>query len=270
MKITKLLSLESRPAQTLLARAKKVVLSYADRVKTPAELPIDGIVYENALGDVRPLEVDDVLVDEKGAMYVVAAGEDKVMHVTGDHELMQEAVYAFVARGIRVAKTDDGFAVINNDTFRQMLEGVGLNCTVVDEPFVPVPLPRPHAGGCGCGCGHHHHHDEGCGCGCHDHEHHHHDEEEGCSCGCGGHHHHDHEDECGCGCHDHEHHHHDEEEGCSCGCGGHHHHDHEDECGCGCHDHEHHHHDEEEGCSCGCGGHHHHDHEEECGCGHKH
>ena len=95
MKITKLLSLESRPAQTLLARAKKVVLSYADRVKTPAELTIDGVVYENALGDVRPLEVDDVLVDEKGAMYVVAAGEDKVMHVTGDHELMQEAVYAF-------------------------------------------------------------------------------------------------------------------------------------------------------------------------------
>ena len=213
MKITKLLSLESRPAQTLLARAKKVVLSYADRVKTPAELTIDGVVYENALGDVRPLEVDDVLVDEKGAMYVVAAGEDKVMHVTGDHELMQEAVYAFVARGIRVAKTDDGFAVINNDTFRQMLEGVGLNCTVVDEPFVPVPLPRPHAGGCGCGCGHHHHHDEGCSCGCHDHEHHHHDEEEGCSCGCGGHHHHDHDEECGCG--------------------GHHHHDHEEECGCG-------------------------------------
>ena len=249
MKITKLLSLESRPAQTLLARAKKVVLSYADRVKTPAELTIDGVVYENALGDVRPLEVDDVLVDEKGAMYVVAAGEDKVMHVTGDHELMQEAVYAFVARGIRVAKTDDGFAVINNDTFRQMLEGVGLNCTVVDEPFVPVPLPRPHAGGCGCGCGHHHHHDEGCSCGCHDHEHHHHGED-GCSCGCGGHHHHDHDEECGCGCHDHEHHHHDEEEGCSCGCGGHHHHDHEEECG--------------------CGGHHHHDHEEECGCGHKH
>ena len=75
MKITKLLSLESRPAQTLLARAKKVVLSYADRVKTPAELTIDGVVYENALGDVRPLEVDDVLVDEKGAMYVVAAGD---------------------------------------------------------------------------------------------------------------------------------------------------------------------------------------------------
>lgn len=210
MKITKLLSPESRPAQTLLARAKKVVLTYADRVKTPAQFMIDGEAYENALGEVRPLEVDDVLVDEKGAMYVVAAAEDKVMHVTGDHELMQEAVYAFVARGIRVAKTDDGFAVIDNATFRQMLEGVGLHCTVVDEPFVPVPLPRPHAGGCGCGCGHHHHHhDEGCGC-------------------CGG----DDDDECSCGCHDHEHHHHDEEEGCACGCGDHHH-EHGENCGCG-------------------------------------
>ena len=209
MKITKLLSLESRPAQTLLSRAKKVVLSYADRVKAPATFTIDGESYENAMGEVRPLEVEDVLVDEKGAFYVVVAGEDKVMHVTGDHELMQEAVYAFVARGIRVAQTDDGFGVIANDTFRQMLEGVGLECAVVDEPFVPVPLPRPHAGGCGCGCGGHHHHEDGCGCGCGGH--HHHDDEE-CECGCGGHHHHD-----------------DEE--CECGCGGHHHH--EETCACG-------------------------------------
>ena len=126
MKITKLLSLESRPAQTLLARAKKVVLSYADRVKTPAELTIDGVVYENALGDVRPLEVDDVLVDEKGAMYVVAAGEDKVMHVTGDHELMQEAVYAFVARGIRVANSIKGGQIYVNHYFSKgMIESPG-------------------------------------------------------------------------------------------------------------------------------------------------
>ena len=240
MKITKLLLPESQPAHALLVRAKKVVLTYAQRVKTPAEFSVDGVTYENALGDVPPLEVGDVLVDEKGSFLVVEAAPDEIMKVSGDHELMQEAVYAFTARGIRVAPTEDGFAIMANDTFRSMLENVGLKTETVTEPFVPVALPQPHHGGCGCGCGHHHHEEDTCGCG-----HHHHDED---TCGCG-HHHHD-EDACGCG-----HHHHDED---TCGCG-HHHHD-EDACGCG-----HHHHDED---TCGCG-HHHHD-EDACGCGHHH
>ena len=239
MKITKLLSLESRPAQTLLARAKKVELAYADRVAVPAQLTVDGTVYENALGDTtRPLEVGDVLVDEKGGFILVEAAGDKVLHVTGDVELMQEAIYAFLARGIRVAKTEDGFGVIANDNFARMLESVGLQCVVVNEPFVPVPLARPHEGGCGCGC---------CGCSGED------EEGESCGCGCGGHHHH-HDGECECG-HDHEHHHDDGE----CGCGHEHHHD--GECGCGGH---HHHHGENEACECGCHdhGHHHEEHGE--------
>ena len=233
MKITKLLLPESQPAHALLVRAKKVVLTYAQRVKTPAEFSVEGVTYENALGDVPPLEVGDVLVDEKGSFLVVEAAPDEIMKVSGDHELMQEAVYAFTARGIRVAPTEDGFAIMANDTFRSMLENVGLKTETVTEPFVPVALPQPHHGGCGCGCGHHHHEEDTCGCG-----HHHHDED---TCGCG-HHHHD-EGACSCG-----HHHHDED---TCGCG-HHHHD-EDACGCG-----HHHHDEDS-CGCGCG----HDHKHE-------
>ena len=231
MKITKLLLPESQPAHALLVRAKKVVLTYAQRVKTPAEFSVDGVTYENALGDVPPLEVGDVLVDEKGSFLVVEAAPDEIMKVSGDHELMQEAVYAFTARGIRVAPTEDGFAIMANDTFRSMLENVGLKTETVTEPFVPVALPQPHHGGCGCGCGG----DEECGCGCG----HNHNEEDTCGCG---HHHHD-EDTCGCG-----HHHHDED---TCGCG-HHHHD-EDACGCGQH-----HHDEDS-CGCGCG----HDHKHE-------
>ena len=180
MKITKLLLPESQPAHALLVRAKKVVLTYAQRVKTPAEFSVDGVTYENALGDVPPLEVGDVLVDEKGSFLVVEAAPDEIMKVSGDHELMQEAVYAFTARGIRVAPTEDGFAIMANDTFRSMLENVGLKTETVTEPFVPVALPQPHHGGCGCGCGG----DEECGCGC---GHHHHDDE--CGCGCGHHHH---------------------------------------------------------------------------------
>mgnify|MGYP000614033150 CR=1 FL=1 len=46
MKITKLLLPESQPAHALLVRAKKVVLTYAQRVKTPAEFSVDGVTYE--------------------------------------------------------------------------------------------------------------------------------------------------------------------------------------------------------------------------------
>lgn len=258
MRITKLLSLDSAPAQTIIDRARGITLTMAERIAIPPTFTVDGETLENALGDVRPLEVNDILIDEKGGFYKVQAASEDILKVTGDIALMQEAVYAFSARGLRVAQTDDGFAVVAIPQLKQLLENVGLTVTESNEPFVPVPLPR-HAGGCccgghghggGCGCGGHHHgDDEGCGCG-HDHDHEH------GSCGCGGHHHHDEGEGCCCG-HDHDHEH------GSCGCGGHHHH-HDEGKGCCCgHDH-----DYEHG-SCGCGEHHHHDEAEGCGCGKK-
>lgn len=256
MKITKLLSTDSAPAQALINRAKGIELTMVERVRLPETFNVGGESVENALGQVRPLEVGDILVDEAGGFYKIEAAPEAVLKVTGDVALMQEAVYAFMARGLRVAQTEDGFAVVALPQFKEMLEGVGLTVAEVEEPFEPLPLPR-HTGGCCCGGHGHHHHDDECGCGCGGH--HHHDEDE-CGCGCGGHHHHD-EDECGCGCGGH-HHHHDEEE-CTCGCGGHHHHD-EDECTCGCGGHDHKH---EEG-ECCCGGHDH-KHEGECCCGKK-
>ena len=275
MKITKVLPLNAKPAKALLARAKKITLKYAERVKAPAAFSLDGTTLENALGAVRPLEVGDVLVDEKGGFYVVEAAEDRLMRVTGDAQMLHEAAYAFMSRGIRLAEVENGFAMIENEQFRTMLTSVGLKTEAYVAPFVPVALPEPEEEEECCCCGHHHHHHDGeCGCG----HHHHHDEEGECGCGhhhhheeegecCCGHHHHD-EEECGCGHHHHEeegecscghHHHHDEEE---CGCGHHHHHEEEGECCCG-----HHHHDEEEG---GCGHHHHHEEEGECCCGHHH
>ncbi len=251
MKITKVLPLNAKPAKALLARAKKITLKYAERVKAPAAFTLDGTTLENALGAVRPLEVGDVLVDEKGGFYVVEAAEDRLMRVTGDVQMLHEAAYAFMSRGIRIAEVENGFAMIENEQFRTMLTSVGLKTEAYVAPFVPLALPEPEEeeGECCC-CGHHHHHHDGeCGCG-----HHHHHDEEG-ECGCGHHHHHEEEGECCCG-----HHHHDEEE---CGCGHHHHHEEEGECCCG----HHHHHDEEE---CGCGHHHHHEEEGECCCGHHH
>ena len=197
MRITKLLSLDSEPAKPILDRAKPIALAFLERIKLPETFVVGDQTIENALGEVRPLEVGDVLVDENGGFYKIEAPVETIFKVTGDLDLMQEAVYALTARGVRVAQTEDGFAVAGIEQYKAMLESVGLTVTAAQEPFTPVPLPRPRHGGCGCGCGgHHHHHDEGeCGCGCGGH--HHHDEGE-CGCGCGGHHHHD-EGECCCG-----------------------------------------------------------------------
>ena len=249
MRITKLLSLDSAPAQAIVDRAKAISLTMAQRVTPPESFSVGSDMVENGLGQVRPLEVGDILVDEKGGFYKIEAAAEDIYKVTGDIALMQEAVYAFTARGLRVAQTDDGFAVVAIPQFKQLLESVGLIVTEATEPFTPVPLPR-HASGCCCGGHGHHHHEGGCGCGGHGH-HHHHEDGEGCCCG------HHHEDgECGCGGHGHQHHH-EEGEGCCCG----HHHE-EEGCGCGGHGH-HHHHEEGEGCCCG---HHDHDHDGACGC----
>ena len=255
---TKLLPSDAQPAQPILARAHDLVLTSAQCAEWPevfetAEGPVTVAVEER-----RPLNIDDVFVDDKGEFWVVRPGVERVLHVSGDMRTLQEAATALISRGVPVAEAPEGFAVLPMPNIAKMLGMIGLDVTEVDEAFVPVRFDLQQGGGCGCGgggcgCGGHHHEDEGCGCGCGDHHH----EDEGCGCGCGDHHHE--EESCGCGCGDHHHHHH---EG-SCGCGDHHHE--EESCGCGCGDH----HNEEESCGCGCS-----DEKEEkaegsCGCGSK-
>ncbi len=153
MRITKLLSLDSEPAKPILDRAKPIALAFLERIKLPETFVVGAQTIENALGEVRPLEVGDVLVDENGGFYKIEAPVETIFKVTGDLDLMQEAVYALTARGVRVAQTEDGFAVAGIEQYKAMLESVGLTVTAAQEPFTPVPLPRPHHGGCGCGCG---------------------------------------------------------------------------------------------------------------------
>ena len=236
--LTKLLPADAQPAQPILDRAHDIVLTSEQRAQW-------GDVFETAEGPVnvaveerRPLEVDDVFVDDKGDFWVVRPAVERVLHVSGDMRTLQEAAQALISRGVPVAEAPEGFAVLPMPNIAKMLGMIGLEVTEVDEPFVRIRFEQMGGCGCGgggCGCGGHHHDDEGCGCG----GHHHHDE----GCGCGGHHHHE-EDACGCGCGGHHHH---EEDACGCGCGGHHHE--EDACGCGCGDHHH----EEESCCCGGG-----------------
>ena len=122
MRITKLLSLDSAPAQAIVDRAKAISLTMAQRVTPPESFSVGSDMVENGLGQVRPLEVGDILVDEKGGFYKIEAAAEDIYKVTGDIALMQEAVYAFTARGLRVAQTDDGFAVVAIPQFKQLLE----------------------------------------------------------------------------------------------------------------------------------------------------
>ena len=118
MRITKLLSLDSEPAKPILDRAKPIALAFLERIKLPETFVVGDQTIENALGEVRPLEVGDVLVDENGGFYKIEAPLETIFKVTGDLDLMQEAVYALTARGVRVAQTEDGFAVAGIEQYK--------------------------------------------------------------------------------------------------------------------------------------------------------
>ena len=230
--LTKLLPANAAPAQTLLDKAHALPLTSAQRAELPQVIHTpEGEVELGVPADqLRPVEVNDVFVDEKGGFWAVRPAVEKVLNVTGDVNVLREAAGALVNRGVRIAQIEDGFAVLPLPNLAKMLQMVGLEVTEAESPFDPIQF-KAAQGGCGCGC---------------------HDDEDSCGCGHHHHHHHDHDGECCCCGHDH--HEHDHEEG-ECCCGGHgHEHKHGEGC-CG-----HHHESNEEkkpgGCGCGCGGKH--------------
>ena len=282
--LTKLLPANAAPAQTLLDKAHALPLTSAQRAELPQVIHTpEGEVELGVPADqLRPVEVNDVFVDEKGGFWAVRPAVEKVLNVTGDVNVLREAAGALVNRGVRIAQIEDGFAVLPLPNLAKMLQMVGLEVTEAESPFDPIQF-KAAQGGCGCGC---HDDEDSCGCG---HHHHHHDHDGECCCGGHDHEHKHGEGECCCG---HDHHEHDHEEGeCCCGGHGHEHKHGEGECCCGHDHHEHdHEHDHEEGeCCCGghghehkhgegegCCGHHYESNEEKkqdgcgCGCGGKH
>ena len=262
--LTKLLPANAAPAQTLLDKAHALPLTSAQRAELPQVIHTpEGEVELGVPADqLRPVEVNDVFVDEKGGFWAVRPAVEKVLNVTGDVNVLREAAGALVNRGVRIAQIEDGFAVLPLPNLAKMLQMVGLEVTEAESPFDPIQF-KAAQGGCGCGC---HDDEDSCGCG---HHHHHHDHDGECCCGGHDHEHKHGEGECCCG---HDHHEHDHEEGeCCCGGHGHEHKHGEGECCCG---HDHHEHDHEEG-ECCCG-HHYESNEEKkqdgcgCGCGGKH
>ena len=183
--LTKILPAGSKPAPVLLARMKQIPLISAFRAELPSTFEAGGEAYEVTVpvDELRPLEIDDILMDDHGQLYAVSAAPEVVFHVTGDMNLMQQAGSALLMRGYRVSQTEDGFGVAADEDLGLALKQIGLTYTEVTEPFTPIVMDSC---GCGCGCGgHHHHHDDDDDED--EHEHHH---EHGDHCCCGHHHHH--------------------------------------------------------------------------------
>ena len=172
MKITKILASEATPAKVILDRAQHIALTSSQRAQLPTELNVNGSLIAVALPEPRPLEVGDVMLDDAGHFYVVDAAPESVLIIKGDEEFASEAAVALLNRGIRVAQTEEGFAIAKDEALLKLLTEAGLEFQEAQMPFDPIKLPKRHHGGC-C-CGHHHHeHGEGCTCGCHDHDHEH-------------------------------------------------------------------------------------------------
>ena len=168
---TKLLPPGAAPAHALLEKAGRLVLNSVQRAGCPATVSTESGEVTVDVKDMRPLEVGDVFLDDKGGFWVVAPATEKVLQVTGDVDVMREAAGALINRGVRVMASGEGFAVLPLPNLGKMLEMVGLTVEEIEAPFDPIQFVA--AGGC-CG-GHGHGHGDGHGHG------------EGHCC-CGGHH----------------------------------------------------------------------------------
>ena len=175
--LTKILPAGSKPAPVLLARMKQIPLISAFRAELPSTFEAGGEAYEVTVpvDELRPLEIDDILMDDHGQLYAVSAAPEVVFHVTGDMNMMQQAGSALLMRGYRVSQTEDGFGVAADEDLGLALKQIGLTYTEVTEPFTPIVMDSC---GCGCGCGGHHHHHDDDDDDEHEHHHHHHHADE--------------------------------------------------------------------------------------------
>ena len=138
--LTKLLPAQAAPAQALLDKAHPLPLTSAQRAELPQTIhtPTGDVTVGVAAADLRPLEVDDLFVDEAGSFWAVRPAVEKVLHVTGDLNVLREAAGALINRGVRLAQIDEGFSVLPLPNLAKMLQMVGLEETEAEEPFDPI------------------------------------------------------------------------------------------------------------------------------------
>ena len=102
--LTKLLPPGAAPAKIILERAGGLVLTSAERAECPKTITTAAGEVSVAVEEMRPLEVGDVFVDDAGAFWVVQPAVEQILHVTGDIDVMREAVAALINRGSTIAE----------------------------------------------------------------------------------------------------------------------------------------------------------------------
>ncbi|HEU4622184.1 MAG TPA: hypothetical protein VFS42_08155 [Burkholderiaceae bacterium] len=169
--LTRLLEPHARPAQILLRRARTLELTSAQREALPPHLEAGDAHLHHSLSGHRPIEVGDVLLDDRGGFWIVNAAPEMIWRVCGPINSLIAAAHVLGHQHIRVSVGESSFDMLPNEAQRAMLELRALHIEDVQAPFTPEPLPvveHEHVHHEGCGHDHHHHgHDH------HDHRHEH-------------------------------------------------------------------------------------------------
>lgn len=193
--LTKLLPADARPAAVLVARARRLPLTSAERACLPAHIDVPGAHLHHHLAGHRALEVGDLLLDEANGLWVVEAAPEAVLEAGGPLRTLLKTALSLAASGVRAQVTESGLRFAASEGLAHELASAGLEVKEATAAFSPErsapAVEAAHVHGPGCGHSHAHEHahgghEEGC-CG-HDHGKHEH-EHSGC---CKGHSHHEH------------------------------------------------------------------------------
>jgi urease accessory protein len=188
----------ARPAAALLARARRLPLTSAQRAALPEYLEAGGAHLHHTLAGHRPIEVGDLLLDDASALWVIDAAPEPVLEVRGPVEALLRAALALGRAQVRVEVADPRLRLAADAELARELRERGLDVAELTAPFAPEREAAHDEPGHvhGPACGHDHDHAHG-----HEHGHDHgHAHQHGPACGHD--HGHDHAHD-----HDHEHRH---------------------------------------------------------------
>lgn len=172
--LTKLLPASARPAAALLARARRLPLTSAQRAALPEHLDAGGAHLHHTLAGHRPIEVGDLLLDESSALWVVEPAPEPVLEVRGPVEALLRAALALGRAEVRTEVADPCLRVAADPELARELRERGLDVAEFVAPFSPEreaahdEVGHVHGPGCAHDHGHDHVHDHARQ---HDHDH---------------------------------------------------------------------------------------------------
>lgn len=168
--LTKLLPASARPAAALLARARRLPLTSAQRATLPERFAVGSAHLHHTLAGHRPIEVGDLLLDDSSALWVVEAAPESVLEVRGPLEALLRAALDLGRAQVRTQVADPCLRVVADVELAHELRERGLDVAEITAPFAPErevaheEVGHIHGPDCAHGHGHGHTHD-------HDHSH---------------------------------------------------------------------------------------------------